>query len=198
MHIAEGILSPPVLLGGAIGTSIFTAIGLKKMSEKKMPKTALLSSTFFVASLIHIPLGPSSVHLVLNGLVGILLGWQAFPALLIALFLQAILFQFGGLTTLGVNTLNMGLPAIFLYLLFKNLIKRKNEILTLISSFLVGFLGVFLSGLMVALSLIFTKEYFLNTAKLIIFTHLPVMIMEGIITMFIIYFIKKIKKELLE
>ena len=198
MHIAEGILSPPVLLGGAIGTSIFTAIGLKKMSEKKMPKTALLSSTFFVASLIHIPLGPSSVHLVLNGLVGVLLGWQAFPALLIALFLQAILFQFGGLTTLGVNTLNMGLPAIFLYLLFKNLIKRKNEILTLISSFLVGFLGVFLSGLMVALSLIFTKEYFLNTAKLIIFTHLPVMIMEGIITMFIIYFIKKIKKELLE
>jgi len=198
MHIAEGVLSPPVLLGSAVATGIFTAVGIKKMSERTMPKVALLSSTFFVASLIHIPLGPSSVHLVLNGLVGILLGWQAFPALLIALFLQAILFQFGGLTTLGVNTLNMGLPAIFLYLLFKNLIKRKNEILTLISSFLVGFLGVFLSGLMVALSLIFTKEYFLNTAKLIIFTHLPVMIMEGIITMFIIYFIKKIKKELLE
>jgi len=198
MHIAEGVLSPPVLLSGGVVTGIFTAVGIKKMSERTMPKVAFLSSTFFVASLIHIPLGPSSVHLVLNGLMGILLGWEVFPALLVALFLQAILFQFGGLTTLGINTLNMGLPAILLYLLFKNLIKGESNFFTFIVSFLIGFLGVFLSGLMVALSLIFTKEYFLNTAKLIIFTHFPVMIIEGLITSFIIYFIKKVKKELLE
>ena len=30
-----------------------------------------------------------------------ILGWAAFPAFLVALFLQAVLFQFGGLTTLG-------------------------------------------------------------------------------------------------
>ena len=36
------------------------------------------------------------LHLVLNGLMGLLLGWLAVPAILVALFLQALLFQFGG------------------------------------------------------------------------------------------------------
>jgi cobalt/nickel transport system permease protein len=38
-----------------------------------------------VASLIHVPIGPSNAHLILNGLVGLLLGWGAFPAILVAL-----------------------------------------------------------------------------------------------------------------
>jgi cobalt/nickel transport system permease protein len=80
------------------------------MEHKEVPKVAILSSVFFVASLIHVPLGPSSVHLILNGIMGVLLGWTAFPAILVALALQGVLFQFGGITTLGVNTLNMALP----------------------------------------------------------------------------------------
>ncbi|NHZ72019.1 MAG: cobalamin biosynthesis protein CbiM, partial [Aquificales bacterium] len=32
---------------------------------------------------------------------------MAFPAILVALTLQALLFQFGGFTVLGVNTFNM-------------------------------------------------------------------------------------------
>ncbi len=71
---------------------------------------AVLSSVFFIASLIHVPVGPSAAHLILNGVCGLLLGWMAFPAILVGLALHALLFQFGGLTTLGVNTFNMAFP----------------------------------------------------------------------------------------
>ena len=94
MHISEGVLSAPVLITGAVLSAAGIAIGLRKMSYDKIPEVAVLSSAFFVASLIHVPIGPSSVHLVLNGLLGILLGWMAFPSILVALSLQALLFQF--------------------------------------------------------------------------------------------------------
>jgi cobalt/nickel transport system permease protein len=39
---------------------------------------------------------------------GLLLGGAAFPAILTALLLRAMLFQFGDLTVLGVNTVDYG------------------------------------------------------------------------------------------
>ena len=62
-----------------------------------LPKVAVVTSSFFVASLVHLPLGPTSVHLLLPGIVGALLGPAAFLSITIGLFLQSILFQFGGL-----------------------------------------------------------------------------------------------------
>jgi cobalt/nickel transport system permease protein len=72
-----------------------TAIGLKKIDYDHLGRVGILSATFFVASLVHVPIWPSSVHLILNGVVGLLLGWAAFPAILVALLLQAVFFQFG-------------------------------------------------------------------------------------------------------
>jgi cobalt/nickel transport system permease protein len=163
------------------------------MKGEDFVKVSLLSSSFFVASLIHVPVGPSSAHLVLNGLCGIILGWKSFPAILVSLFLQAILFQFGGLTTLGVNTCNMAIPAIISYYLFRPLIK-KNLFLT---GFLSGFFSILLSCLFVSLSLISTNKYFLNIAKTITLVHLPIAFIEGIITGFILTFLKKTKSEII-
>ena len=59
-----------------------------------------------------------SAHLVLNGLLGALLGFVAFPAITVALLLQALLFQYGGILVLGVNTATMALPPILCYYLF--------------------------------------------------------------------------------
>ena len=198
MHISEGILSGPVLATGAALAIVGTGIGLKKMNYDKIPEVAILSSVFFVASLIHVPLGPTSVHLILNGLLGLLLGWAAFPAILVALFLQGILFQFGGLTTLGVNTINMALPAVLCYFLFRNSITSVNNWRVMIGAFCCGFLAVGLSGLMVALSLLFTGQSFLNVAKLILLAHLPIMVIEGLFTVFVVKFLKKVKPEMLE
>ena len=111
MHISEGVLSAPVLISGAALAAAGTAIGLKRLDYDRIAQVGVLSSAFFVASLIHVNVGPASVHLILNGIVGLLLGWSAVPAILVALTLQAIFFQYGGITVLGINTLIMALPA---------------------------------------------------------------------------------------
>ncbi len=198
MHISEGILTAPVLVTGAAFAVAGVAIGLKKIDYDRMPKVAILSASFFVASLIHVPIGPSGVHLILNGLMGILLGWIAFPAIMIALLLQAILFQFGGLTTLGVNTTTMGLPAVICFYIFRGAVISRDNWVSAISAFACGFTSVALGAILVALSLILTENAFLAPAKLILFAHLPVMVIEGIITAFCIAFLKKVKPELLE
>ena len=197
MHISEGVLSAPVLVTGAVLAAAGVSVGLKKMDYEKIPQVAVLSSAFFVGSLIHIPIGPSSVHLALNGINGLLLGWLCFPSILVALALQAILFQFGGITVLGINTINMALPGVVGYYLFRGLVNRERRFISLAAAFSCGFLAVFFSGILVALSLLSTEESFVAVAKLIVVAHMPVMIIEGIITLFCIAFFMRVKPELL-
>jgi len=197
MHISEGILSAPVLIAGAALTAAGVSIGLKKMNNENIPRVAVLTSAFFVVSLIRVPLGPSAVHLVLNGLLGMVLGWAAFPAILVGVALQGLLFQFGGLTTLGVNTFIMAMPAIVCYYLFARGITLKNSGVVVALAFASGFVAVFLSALLCALSLIYTGESFLEAAKLLVVAHLPVMVLEGIIVAFCLAFLLKVKPEIL-
>ncbi|GMT48263.1 MAG: cobalt transporter CbiM [bacterium] len=198
MHISEGVLSAPVLVTGALLAAGGVALGLKKMDYEKIPEVAVLSSAFFVASLIHVPIGPSSVHLVLNGLLGVLLGWMVFPSIVVALTLQAVLFQFGGLTSLGVNTVTMATPGVIAYYLFNRPIRKGNKIVSAVSGFAAGVTGVGIGALLVAVALISTGKSFLGVAKLILFAHIPVMLIEGIITAFCVIFLKKVKPEVLE
>ena len=199
MHISEGVLSPAVLIGGTALAAAGVAVGMKTLEQKEIPTIGILSAAFFVASLIHVPAGPVSAHLILNGLVGLILGWKAFPAILVALLLQALLFQFGGITTLGVNTLNMALPAVICYHIFKKGLKTgMGKYTVIICAFATGFFSVLLSGIMVGLSLYLTGEAFLPAAKLVVAAHLPVMFIEGILTTTCILFLKKIRPEILE
>jgi len=198
MHISEGVLTPQVLVTGAAVAAAGTAVGLKKMDYEKIPKVAVLTAAFFVASLIHVPIGPTSVHLTLNGLLGLLLGWAAFPAILIGLLLQALLFQFGGLTVLGVNAVNMGVPALIVWLLFGYFIKKDNTALTVIFAFLAGAVAVLLSILFTAFSLVCSGEEFTGIAKVMVVAHLPVVFIEGVVNVFIVTLLKKVKPEILE
>ncbi len=202
MHIAEGILPARVLIGGGALSTAFTAIGLKKLKDKDIPKAALLSGLFFIGSFIHIPLGPTSVHLVLNSVVGIFLGFASFPAILVALFLQAVLFGFGGLTTLGVNTFNMGLPAIASFYFFKVLYRihrgKGKRKLFLLGLFLIGSGSVALSALLLSFSLYLAGSKFGEVAKLAFIAHVPVMLVEGFIVLFLVLFLEKSYPELLE
>ena len=196
MHIADGIVSAPVLVSSAVLTIAGTAVGLKNIDYERIAQVGVMASAFFVASLVHINIGPSSVHLILNGLVGLLLGWAAFPAILVALVLQAVFFQFGGITTLGLNGLIMALPAVVSYYVFTPMIHKTN-LLAVVAAFLCGFCSVLLSALMLGLALIFTEENFWEVSSLIVIAHLPVMIIEGIITVFCLMFLKKVHPAIL-
>jgi len=196
LHISEGVLSGPVLISGGALAAAGTAIGLKKLDYDRIAQAGILSATFFVVSLIHIPIGPSNAHLILNGLSGLLLGWAAFPAILVALVLQAMLFQFGGITALGVNTMIMALPAVLCYLVFSPFL-HKNTTLAFSSAFACGFLSVFLSAIILGLALIFTEENFFEVSAIVIAAHIPVMIIEGIVTALCVAFLKKVQPTML-
>lgn len=190
MHISEGVLSAPVLIGGGVLTAVGTAVGLHRLDYDRIMNTAILTSAFFVASLVHVPIGPGSIHLVLNGLLGIILGWACFPAILVALLLQAVFFQFGGLLVLGVNTFNMAAPALLCYYLVRPLLARPKA--RSVAGFVGGALAIFLAALCMALSLALSDSGFLTTAKLVVIANLPIMLIEGVVTMFAITFLAKV------
>ena len=199
MHISEGVLSPAILIGGAAAAAAGVAVGLKNLDQNQIPTLGILSAAFFVATLIHVPIGPVSAHLVLNGMVGLLLGWKAFPVILIGTALQALLFQYGGITTLGVNTLNMAFPAVICHFLFGWGIKSDSRrSVVIITAFCSGFFAVLISGILVGFSLYLTGEAFLPAAKLIVAAHLPIMLIEGVLTAACVLFLKKLRPELLE
>jgi cobalt/nickel transport system permease protein len=198
MHISEGILAAPVLVGGAALTVAGLGVALKKLNNEDIPKVGVLSAGFFVAGLIQVPIGVASVHLVLNGLVGLILGWLSFPAIFVGLLLQSIMFQYGGITALGVNTLNMAVPALVSYFLFGRLATRTSKgYVSSVLAFMAGSLAVFLSGILVGISLYLTGEAFLPAAKIVVAGHIPVMLIEGVVTAACVTFLKKVKPELL-
>jgi cobalt/nickel transport system permease protein len=199
MHISEGVLSPTVLIAGAALTTAGVSFGLKGLDHEDIPSMGILSAAFFVASLVHVPIGPSSAHLILNGLLGLMLGWKAFPAILVGLALQAMLFQFGGITSLGVNTLNMALPAVICYYLFGWGVRiRTRQLVFTVMAFLCGSCAVLISGVLVGFSLYLTGEAFLPASKLVVAAHIPVMLIEGALTSACALFLRRVKPELLE
>ena len=196
MHISEGVLSAPVVLAGWALAATGVALGLRKLDYEHIMGVAIVSAAFFVASLIHVPLGPASVHLVLNGLMGALLGPAAFPAILVALMLQAMLFQYGGLVILGVNTFNMALPAVLCFYAFRPWLRRGGAWRSS-GAFLCGALAVLLSGLLTAGALVLSGEAFQVTAQVILAAHLPVMAVEGLLTLLAVGFLAKARPEML-
>jgi cobalt/nickel transport system permease protein len=163
------------------------AAGLKKTPVEKLPETALVSAVLFLASLVHVPLGPSSIHLTLLGLAGVMLGWSALPALFIALFLQGLLFQFGGLLSLGVNTAAMGSAALAGGFVFRAMPEK----LKLFGAFAGGFAAVIVGTLVVVAALSLSDNDLRTTAALLFAANLPLAAVEGVMTLFIVAFLSK-------
>lgn len=194
MHIAEGVAPVPVALGGMALAGAGVAWGLRVMRDEQIPRAALMSAAIFIASvLIRLPLGPSAVHPVLNGLAGILLGWAAMPAILVSLFLQALLFQFGGITTLGVNTVTMGLPAVAAYYLFnRRLQKSKTTRRSFVLGAAAGATALALSFILWAGALILSGKHLVTIVGLALIPHLVIMGVEGLFTGFVASFLTRV------
>ena len=211
MHIPDGILPATVCAAGYATTGTATWCSLRKINQKEnpregIPKASLLTAAFFVASWIHIPIPPTSVHLVLNGLLGVVLGYYAFPAILIGLFFQAVMFQHGGLTTLGVNATVMGIPALLAYYVFRlrSLVGNDSRVAIGVFGFLAGASGLGLAALAAMILLITTVPVVVDVeaerASIYALTlaHVPLMILEGIFTALVVLFLQRVRPALLE
>ena len=211
MHIPDGILPLGIsavgyATGGAVTWYSLRKITQKKHSRASIPKASLLTAAFFVASWIHIPVPPASVHLVLNGLLGAVLGYYAFPAILIGLFFQAVMFQHGGLTTLGVNATTMGVPALLAFFLFRlrRVVGMKSQWGAGVFGFLAGTAGVGIAALIAWGLLITTIPAHLDieaeraSIYALTLAHVPLIVLEGIFTALVALFLHRVKPELLE
>ena len=120
MHLADGILEPQVIAFGFSATAcLFYLVKEKRVTIiPKIPKISIITAALFIASLIHIPVGLTTVHFSFVGLAGILLGPLSFLAVVISLVMHLFLFSHGGFSTLGMNILNFSLAALGSYYLF--------------------------------------------------------------------------------
>jgi len=197
MHISEGVLS-----GTTAGITIALAAlavgaGVRRMEAEHVPRVAVMSSVFFMASLIRVPIGPAHAHLILNGLMGVLLGWAVFPALLAALVLQAVFFGYGGFTTLGANVLVMGVPALACwYGVGRRIGPQTSRARTAAAGACVGTAGIVLGCGCLAAVLLLTGKEFIGIVTALLVAHLPVAVIEAAVTAAALTFIRQVRPEL--
>ena len=199
MHLSEGVLHTPILLAGAVLAVAGVAVGLRRLESERLPLTALFAAAFFVAGTIHVPVGIGSVHLILNGMAGLFLGWAVFPAFLIALLLQVIFFSFGGFAVLSVNLCVMATPAVIAHYLFRSRLQPhmalKDRLLVGIGA---GVIGVGGAGALASFVLMLDggKSY-LNLVWLLLVSHIPVFILDSIISVGVITLLGKMYPEVM-
>ncbi len=196
-HIPDGVLSWPVLAVGGIAAAAAVTAGVRALDEQQIPRVAIISAAFFALSLFSIPLGPSSIHLLLGGLMGLVLGTAIFPAVLAALLLQSVMFGFGGLTSLGVNTINIALPGALAGMIFAPLVARAETARAALYGGLCAGCAVLGTGIMVSLSLYLSSPDYETSSRVVAFSYLPLLAVEALVTGFCISFVKRVKPELL-
>ena len=203
MHLPDGTISPAVTVAGTLVTLGGVFIGMRRMAPERVPRIAILTACLFIASLIRVPAGISSVHLVLSGLAGVILGWAVFPAVLIALFLQAVLFAHGGLTVLGLNVAILGLPGVAAYYVCSRMLRgisvrhRLDRLRVFGIGCLAGGGAIGMSSLLQALALAGSDAGYRATALATVAVHLPVVLIEGAITGYVVLFVRRVRPQML-
>lgn len=193
MHLSEGVLHTPVLLAGVALAGVGVAVGLRHLESERLPLTALFAAAFFVAGTIHVPVGIGSVHLILNGMAGLFLGWAVFPAFLIALLLQVLFFSFGGFAVLGVNLCVMALPAVAAHYVLRGYLKPDmGAMAKLITGLGAGIIGVSGAGALASLVLALDGgKHYQDLIALLLLSHLPVFVLDGMISYGVISLLSK-------
>lgn len=193
MHLSDGVLNVTTAITTSLAAGGLLAYGIKSIKEEEIPKISLMTAAFFTLSLISIPIGPSSVHPLLAGLLGIFLGRRCPIAIFVGLLLQAMIFQHGGLTTLGVNTLLISIPALISHGIYKKYsVKLKSP--SLLAGFLGGF-SIFISvSMLVFILYINNSQYsegFLSVINILIISHIPLVVLESVLTGFTLAYLSR-------
>ncbi len=115
MHIADGIMAPPIWVLGYIIAVPVLAYAIRRtrddLGEAQVPLLGVLAAGIFVAQMLNFPIGGGTTgHLIGAALAAILLGPYAMILIItVVLIIQALLFGDGGITALGLNILNMAI-----------------------------------------------------------------------------------------
>ncbi len=131
MHIPDGFIAPQMYLPAYGAAAGLWAIGLKRLRsslhDETIPRLAVLTAFSFVAMTVMLPIpGGTSAHASGIAVLALIFGvWTAFMAVSVVLLLQAVLLGAGGITTLPLNALAIGLvgsaAAVFSHRIFRPL-----------------------------------------------------------------------------
>jgi cobalt/nickel transport system permease protein len=129
MHIEDGILSPQACATWYAVTTVFVVPGIYEIKRRirenlsYKPFLAMVGVAVFVISSMHIPVPVtgSCSHPCGTTLASIIVGPFASVVIsAIVLFFQAVFLGHGGITTIGANTVSMGIAGTFAgYILWK-------------------------------------------------------------------------------
>lgn len=204
MHLGNGIICPvtgiPMLV--AAGAAAFLAYkkGRKEVTKDKIVPAVALTALVFSLQMLNftIPSTGSSGHIVGGILLAALLGpYAAFLAMCAILIVQAVFFADGGLLALGCNIFNMGLLACFVAypLLYKPLAERSKTFFgAVLASIAALQLGAIAAVAEAYLSGSITGNI-LNFAGLMQAIHLPIGIVEGVVSGCVILFARRVGKK---
>lgn len=198
VHLSDGAIAEPWLIAGFAGAAVLMAVALWRIRDEDIPRIGVLSAAFFVGSSIHIKLAvlPTSVHLILNGLVGVVLGRRAPLAVSVGLVLQFLLLHHGGLTTLGLNACIIGLPALAAGGCYPML--RRLGLPPFWRGVLLGAGAAAAAVMLNFFVLLFGgKDDWATLAKLVLLAHVPVVILEGLMLGVIVRYVDRVKPEMM-
>ena len=131
MHIPDGFLNIVVSLIFWLITIIMVGLAISKtnktLGEKQIPLMGIMAAFIFAAQMLNFPVaGGTSGHFLGGALAAIVLGpWAGILVMTSVVGVQALLFQDGGLLTMGANIFNMGiLTAVIGFGLYRMVIDR--------------------------------------------------------------------------
>jgi len=214
MHIPDGYLSPPTYITTYAVVSPLFVYGLKKakknLTEESIPLLSALTALSFLVMMLNIPIpGGTSGHVIGAAVIAILFNpWIAFLSISLVLIIQAFLFGDGGITALAVNSFAMGfVPAFtgnYFYRFSKKIMNEK------VALFLSGWSSIVAAAFIIAVVLgiqpLIASDSSGNplyfpfglqvTIPAIVGSHIFYFgIAEGIYTLIVIKFMKKINTE---
>jgi cobalt/nickel transport system permease protein len=191
VHVADGVLASEWLIGGFAVAGLLVLGSLLRIKADDIPRISVFAAAFFVASQVHLPLGVTSVHLLLNAVVGVVLRRFAPVAIAEGLLLQALLFGHGGLTTLGVNMVVMTAPAMLATGLYP-LLRKHTSFTGLLIGTLAATVTVCLNAGVLWLG---GQEDWARLVRLVLLANVPVVVIEGLLTGVIVRYLELAKPD---
>jgi len=190
MHIADGIIDARIAIAAnAVAVAAIYVSGRKTTTEE-IPKMGITGAALFVASLVHIPFAGTSVHPGLYGLVGIILGKRAFPVIFTVVLFQSLIFQHGGLLSVGINSINMGAGAFAAWLIW-----RQQVLPEYLRAAFAGFIGIIIPTFLMAAE--FQLSGYGRGILYLFSVYIIVAVVEGGVTLSVVKFFRRIKSDIL-
>jgi len=205
LHIPDAFIPIPQGIVYWIIALVFVALALRwaknEMSDEKIPIVAVLAAGIFALQSFNLPVSMgTSGHLVGGALAAIVLGSPFAAVFIIALVLivQGVLFGDGGITTMGANIINMGVIGGFIgFYSFKGLMGMTRSMP--VSAFLAAWLACLIPALAAAVEMFMAGTFPLEAGLFAMgIYHAIIGIVEGIVTIGVIYLIVNVRPDLVD